>query len=49
MSDTRAKGCLVAAVVWCLILAVLGVAYKFLVHPYLQDKLKGATGSTSQY
>ena len=49
MSDTRAKGCLVAAVVWCLILAVLGVAYRFLVHPYLQDKLKGATGSASQY
>ncbi len=49
MSDTRAKGCLVAAIVWCLILAVLGVAYRFLVHPYLRDRLRGATGSTSQY
>jgi len=49
MSDTRAKGCLLAAVIWCVILAVLGVAYKFLLHPYLSDKLKGATGSASQY
>jgi outer membrane protein OmpA-like peptidoglycan-associated protein/ABC-type taurine transport system substrate-binding protein len=49
MSETRAKGCLLAAVIWCVILAVLGVAYKFLVHPYLSEKLKGATGSASQY
>jgi len=49
MSEARAKGCLIAAVVWCLILAVLGVAYKFLVHPYLRDKLQGKTGSASQY
>ena len=49
MSEMRAKGCLLAAVIWCVILAVLGVAYKFLLHPYFADKLKGATGSASQY
>jgi ABC-type taurine transport system substrate-binding protein len=49
MTDGRAKGCLLAAVVWCLILGLLGVAYKFLVHPYLKDRLKGQTGSSSQY
>jgi len=49
MSEQRAKGCLVAAVVWCLILGSLGVAYKFWVHPHLSKKLKEATGSTSRY
>lgn len=49
MSDTRAKGCLVAAVMWCVILAILGVAYRFLVHPYLKEKLHGDTGSSSRY
>lgn len=49
MTDGRAKGCLLAAVIWCLILGMLGVAYKFLVHPYLKDRLKGQTGSSSQY
>ena len=43
MSERRAKGCLVAAVIWCVILAVLGVAYRFLVHPHLSDKLKRET------
>ena len=49
MSEQRAKGCLIAAVVWCLILGSLGVAYKFWVHPHLSKKLKEATGSTSRY
>jgi outer membrane protein OmpA-like peptidoglycan-associated protein len=49
MSERRAKGCLVAALVWCVILGVLGVAYKFLVHPYLSEKLKGETSSQSHY
>lgn len=49
MSEKRARGCLIAAVVWCLILAVLGVAYRYLVHPYLREKLHGDTGSSSQY
>ncbi len=49
MSEQRAKGCLVAAIVWIVILAVLGGAYRFLVHPYLKQKLAGETGGTSQY
>jgi ABC-type nitrate/sulfonate/bicarbonate transport system substrate-binding protein len=49
MSDTRAKGCLIAAVIWCVILAALGIAYKFLVHPYLREKLAKTTGGASQY
>ena len=49
MSERRAKGCLLAAVVWCGILAVLAVGYKFFVHPYVSEKLKTATGSASQY
>lgn len=49
MSERRAKGCLIAAVVWCVILGLLGVAYKFWVHPHLSKKLKEATGSTSRY
>lgn len=48
MSEGRAKGLLVAAVIWCVILLVLGTAYKFLVHPYLSDKLKRATSAPSQ-
>jgi outer membrane protein OmpA-like peptidoglycan-associated protein len=49
MNENRAKGCLVAAVLWCVILGVLGVAYKFWVHPYLKGRLQGATSSTSPY
>lgn len=49
MSERRAKGCLVAAVIWCVILAALAVGYKFLIHPYLADKLKRQTASESQY
>jgi ABC-type nitrate/sulfonate/bicarbonate transport system substrate-binding protein len=49
MSERRAKGCLLAAVLWCLILALLAVGYKFFVHPYVSEKLKKETGSASQY
>ena len=49
MSEGRAKGCLIAAILWCVILALLGAAYKFWVHPYLSKKLNLATGSTSRY
>jgi len=49
MSERRAKGCLVAAIIWCVILATLGGAYRFLVHPHLKEKLAGETGGTSQY
>jgi len=49
MNEGRSKGCLIAAIVWCIILALLGVAYKFWVHPHLSKKLNQATGSTSRY
>ena len=49
MNEGRSKGCLIAAVIWCIILALLGAAYKFWVHPHLSKKLKEATGSTSHY
>lgn len=49
MSERQAKGCLLAALIWCIIILVLGVAYRFLVHPYLAEKLKWDTGSASQY
>ncbi len=49
MSERRAKGCLVAALLWCVILLLLGVAYRFLVHPHLKQKLAGQTGGASQY
>jgi outer membrane protein OmpA-like peptidoglycan-associated protein/ABC-type nitrate/sulfonate/bicarbonate transport system substrate-binding protein len=49
MSERRAKGCLIAAVVWCLIAVALGAAYRYLVHPHLSGRLKAVTGSTSQY
>ena len=49
MKEQRSKGCLIAVVIWCVILAALGAAYKFLVHPHLAGKLQKATSSTSQY
>lgn len=49
MSERRAKGCLLAAMIWCVILVVLAVGYKFLVHPYLSERLRKDTGSESQY
>jgi outer membrane protein OmpA-like peptidoglycan-associated protein/ABC-type nitrate/sulfonate/bicarbonate transport system substrate-binding protein len=49
MSEKRAKGCLVAALVWCVLLAILGLSYRFLVHPHLRGRLTKATSGTSQY
>ncbi len=49
MTGDRAKGWLVAALIWCVLLLLLGGAYRFLVHPYLKQKLAGETGGTSQY
>lgn len=49
MSDRRAKGFLLAAVLWCVILVVLGASYRFLVQPYLNARLRGTTGSESIY
>src|ERR1041384_6389179 len=49
MNEQKSKGCLVAAVLWCVIALALGAAYKFFVHPRLTGKLKEATSSSSQY
>ncbi len=49
MNEGRSKGCLIAALVWVVILGMLAVGYKFLVYPHLSSKLKQATGSTSRY
>jgi outer membrane protein OmpA-like peptidoglycan-associated protein/ABC-type nitrate/sulfonate/bicarbonate transport system substrate-binding protein len=47
--DQRAKGCIVAAVLWCVILALLAVAYKLVIQPHFSEKLEESTGSASQY
>ena len=49
MSERRAKGCILAAVIWCVILGALAVAYRYMVHPYFSAKLKTETSSASQY
>src|SRR5687768_14477552 len=49
MSETRAKGYLIAAILWCVILGILGAGYKFLVHPHLKKKVKEQTSSSSVY
>lgn len=41
-SERRAKGCLVAAVVWLIILAILGASYKFLIHPRITGQGLGS-------
>ena len=49
MGEAGAKGLLVAAILWLIIVAVLAVAFKFLVYPQLKGKLQEETGSASQY
>ncbi len=49
MSGKRSRGCLVAAILWCVLLGVLAVAYKFLVAPFLDRELEQETGSQSRY
>jgi outer membrane protein OmpA-like peptidoglycan-associated protein/ABC-type nitrate/sulfonate/bicarbonate transport system substrate-binding protein len=49
MNEGRTKGCLIAAIVWCFILALLAAAYKFWVHPHLAKRLNLATSSMSRY
>ncbi len=49
MSERRAVRIIVVAGVWCVIVAVVAVAYRFLVHPYFQVQLENNTGSSSQY
>lgn len=49
MSERKAKGCLVATVAWCVIFLLLAVAYKYLVHPYFNQRLTEETGTASRY
>lgn len=49
MSEKRSVRIIIAAVVWCVIVAVVAVAYRFLVHPYFEVRLEQDTGSDSQY
>ncbi|MDG1892892.1 MAG: OmpA family protein [Verrucomicrobiota bacterium] len=49
MSNRKQKGCLIAAVAWCIIFLILGISYKYLVAPYFNLRLTEETGSTSRY
>jgi len=49
MAARSSRGLLIAAIIWLVILAMLAVAYRFLVHPALVRKLKHETGSESRY
>lgn len=49
MNERRAKGWIVAAVIWVMLLTVLAGAYRYLVHPRLAGRLREATSSPSQY
>ncbi len=49
MSERRSVRIIVAAGMWCVIVAVLAIAYRFLVHPYFEVRLENNTGSSSQY
>jgi ABC-type nitrate/sulfonate/bicarbonate transport system substrate-binding protein/outer membrane protein OmpA-like peptidoglycan-associated protein len=48
-SDRRAKGCLIAAFLWIVILGVLAAGWRMLVQPRLSDRLARETGSASMY
>ena len=49
MEERSNKGCLIAAVVWLSIAAVLAAAAKYLLLPSQRDHLEKNTGSDSQY
>jgi len=49
MSERRSVRIIIAAAMWCVVVAVVAVAYRFLVHPYFQVQLENNTGSNSQY
>ncbi|KPJ86119.1 hypothetical protein AMJ57_00525 [Parcubacteria bacterium SG8_24] len=50
MSGTKkATRTILVAGAWILIIGILGVAYRYLIHPYFQEELTEATGSSSQY
>ncbi len=47
--EKKARGILVAAVLWIVIIVLAAVAYKFAIHPFFSEKLEEETGSASQY
>lgn len=49
MAERTAKGCLVAAAIWIVILGVLSVAARYFILPYFDDQLARETGSGSAY
>lgn len=49
MAEKKQRNWLVIVLVWSLLLGIVGVAYKFLVHPMLAGQLTDATSSDSQY
>jgi ABC-type nitrate/sulfonate/bicarbonate transport system substrate-binding protein/outer membrane protein OmpA-like peptidoglycan-associated protein len=49
MAERTAKGMLVAAVIWLVIIGALAIVYKFLVHPRFAAELEEETGSESRY
>lgn len=49
MGKKKARGCLLAAFIWIVILAALAVAAKFLVLPHFRKELVDKTGSASRY
>ena len=49
MGRRSANGCLLAAVVWIVIVGILAVAAKYFILPYFQKELVGKTGSASRY
>lgn len=49
MKERTAKGMLLAAFTWIVILAVLAAAFKYFVYPHIKGQLASETGSESQY
>lgn len=43
------KGCLIASVLWIIILGVLAVAARFYILPYFKGQLEDKTGSSARY
>jgi len=49
MGEKKAKGIIVAAIIWVVIIVVLAVAAKFLILPYFDRELADETGSDSLF
>jgi flagellar motor protein MotB len=49
MGDKKAKGIIVAAIIWIVIIGILSVAAKYLILPYFDKELADETGSDSMF